>query len=110
MFIISFVTSLLFRHTPESLRLLLIDPKQVDLSAFKDIPHLLSPIITTADKAVASLIWAITEMEKRYRSLALFKARDHKSFNAIVKKLSSKEKNLHVEKNQTGPETQLLLL
>ena len=101
MFIISFITSLLFRHSPETLRILLIDPKQVDLSAFKDIPHLLSPIITSADKTAGALQWAILEMEKRYRSLSLFKARDHQSFNSYVQNLSTKEKKLHFEKNES---------
>ena len=99
-FIISFITSLLFRHTPETLRVLLIDPKQVDLSAFKDIPHLLSPIITATNKTVSALQWAIIEMEKRYRSLARFEARDHKSFNEKISRLNQKEKTQHEENNK----------
>ena len=100
MFIISFISSLLFRHSPESLRLLLIDPKQVDLSSFKEVPHLLSPIITSAQSAVGALNWTLQEMEKRYRSLSQFKARDCKTFNEIVRKLSSKEKNWNAETNK----------
>ena len=100
MFIISFISSLLFRHSPESLRLLLIDPKQVDLSSFKKVPHLLSPIITSSQSAVVALHWAIQEMEKRYHSLSYFKARDCKTFNEIVQKLSSKEKIWNEEKNK----------
>ena len=100
MFIISFVVSLLFRHTPETLRILLIDPKQVDLSSFKDVPHLLSPIITSANETLRALHWAIMEMEKRYRSLSLFKARDHKSFNSVVKNLNFKEQKLHETRNE----------
>lgn len=103
MFIISFITSLLFRHTPDSLRLLLIDPKQVDLSSFKEIPHLLSPIITSSEETVGALHWAVMEMEKRYRSLSVFKVRDHKSFNALVKKLNPKDQNFHLEKNTEIP-------
>ena len=99
-FIISFIISLLFRHTPASLRLLIVDPKQVDLSHFKNIPHLLAPIITSSNKTAGALQWAINEMEKRYRSLALFGARDHKSFNQMIKNLSLKDKKLHEEKNQ----------
>lgn len=102
-FIISFISSLLFRHSPETLRLLLIDPKQVDLSNFKNIPHLLSPIITSANETVGALQWAITEMEKRYRSMALFGARDNKSFNEKVKTLSYKEKKQHEKINETAP-------
>jgi len=105
MFIISFISSLLFRHSPESLKLLLIDPKQVDLSSFKEIPHLLAPIISSAPSAVQSLCWAIQEMEKRYRSLAEFKVRDHKSFNEKIKNLSQTEKELHRARNEeTEPE------
>ena len=103
MFIISFISSLLFRHSPESLRLLLIDPKQVDLSSFKEVPHLLSPIITSSQSAVNALLWAIQEMEKRYRSLSYFKARDCKSFNEITKILSKKEKLLNEERNKDLP-------
>ena len=103
MFIISFISSLLFRHSPESLRLLLIDPKQVDLSSFKEVPHLLSPIITSSQSAVKSLYWAIQEMEKRYRSLSHFKARDCKAFNETVQKLSNKEKAWNEEKNKELP-------
>ena len=100
MFIISFISSLLFRHSPENLRLLLIDPKQVDLSSFKEVPHLLSPIITSSHSAVGALHWAIQEMEKRYRSLSYFKARDCRSFNETVQRLSSKEKYWNEEKNK----------
>ena len=99
-FIISFITSLLFRHTPETLRILLIDPKQVDLSSFKAVPHLLSPIITSANKTAGALHWAIMEMEKRYRSLALFSARDHRSFNEKIKHLNCREKQIHKERNE----------
>lgn len=105
MFIISFVTSLLFRHTPDSLRILLIDPKQVDLSFFKEIPHLLSPIITSAEDTTWALNWAIAEMEKRYRSLSIFKARDYKSFNLVTQNISHKDKKWHAEKNtQASPQ------
>ena len=101
-FIISFISSLLFRHSPQSLRLLLIDPKQVDLSNFKDIPHLLAPIITSSQETVSALQWAILEMEKRYRSMALFGARDNKSFNEKVKNLNYKEKEQHEKVNENS--------
>ena len=102
-FVISFVTSLLFRHTPETLRLLLVDPKQVDLSCFKGIPHLLAPIINSSPKTVETLHWAVMEMEKRYRSLAIFSARDHKAFNEKMKKLSPKEQQHHKSENEGVP-------
>ncbi len=100
-FVISFITSLLFRHTPNTLRLLLVDPKQVDLSAFNEVPHLLSPIITSASQVIKSLNWAIAEMEKRYRSLSYFGVRDIGSFNKLVEKMSAKEKKEHQIKNES---------
>ena len=80
--------------------MILIDPKQVDLSSFKGIPHLLSPIVTSANETVGALHWTLAEMEKRYRSLALFGARDHKSFNEKVKNLNDTEKKQHEEINE----------
>ena len=99
-FVISFITGLLFRHTPEMLKMILIDPKQVDLSAFRDVPHLLSPPITSVSETISSLRWAIAEMEKRYRSLARFGVRDLNSFNKIAEKLSVRERKEHEEWNQ----------
>ena len=99
-FVISFITSLLFRHTPNTLRLILVDPKQVDLSAFNGIPHLISPIITSASQSIKCLNWAIVEMEKRYRSLSHFGVRDIGSFNKLVEKLSSAEKKEHQSWNE----------
>ena len=99
-FVISFITGLLFRHTPETLRMILIDPKQVDLSVFKDVPHLLSPPIISVSETISSLRWAIAEMEKRYRSLAQFGVRDLNSFNKIAEKLSAREQKEHEEWNK----------
>ncbi|MCY4512130.1 MAG: FtsK/SpoIIIE domain-containing protein, partial [Bdellovibrionales bacterium] len=99
-FVISFITSLLFRHTPETLRMILIDPKQVDLSSFKDVPHLLSPPIVSVGETISALRWAIAEMEKRYRSLAQFGVRDLNSFNKIAGKLSIREQKEHEEWNR----------
>ena len=103
MFVISFITSLLFRHTPETLRLVLVDPKQVDLSAFNDIPHLLNPPVVQSGEAVKILNRAIAEMEKRYRSLSRFGARNISSFNEMVKKLSPDELAAHEEFNLENP-------
>ena len=103
-FVISFITGLLFRHTPESLKMILIDPKQVDLSAFKGVPHLLSPPIVSPAETLSALRWAIEEMEKRYRSLSRFGVRDLSSFNKIAEKLSAREREEHEEWNQKTPE------
>ena len=96
-FVISFIAGLLFRHTPENLRLILVDPKQVDLSGFNDIPHLLAPVVTSSHKAAGALQWAVKEMEKRYRSLSVFGVRDQLSFNKKIKTMSLKDKKNHEE-------------
>ena len=98
-FILSFLISLLFRHSPESLRLLMVDPKQVDLSVFAGLPHLLSPPIRESKSAVKALQWCLDEMQKRYRSLSRFQARNLKSFNEKTKKLSAEEIKLHEEES-----------
>ena len=103
-FVISFITGLLFRHTPETLRLILIDPKQVDLSSFKGVPHLLSPPIVSPAETLSALRWAISEMEKRYRSLARFGVRDCNSFNKIAGKLTQREIREHEEWNKAHPD------
>ncbi len=96
-FITSLLAGLLMHHSPETLRLILIDPKQVDLSSFADIPHLLFPPITNTSKALDTLLWTIQEMNKRYRSLNQFNVKGIKSFNYAVSKLSSEEKSHHEE-------------
>ena len=64
------ILSLLYRHTPESCRMIMIDPKMLELSVYDGIPHLLSPVVTDPSKAVTALKWAVREMETRYRNMA----------------------------------------
>ena len=98
-FVVSIVTGLLFRHSPKSLRLILIDPKQVDLAAFSEIPHLLMPPIRDPKKAVTALKWAIREMEKRYRSMSRFGQRGLESYNEAMEKLSKTQLEEHEKIN-----------
>ena len=100
-FVVSMLTGLIFRHSPKSLRLILVDPKQVDLAAFSQLPHLIMPPIREAKKAVGALRWAIREMEKRYRSMSLFGARGLEAFNEIAQGLSKAEKAEHEKANET---------
>ncbi|MEK7356995.1 MAG: FtsK/SpoIIIE domain-containing protein, partial [Bdellovibrionota bacterium] len=86
---------LLFKHSPKSLRLILVDPKQVDLAIFGNIPHLLMPPIREPKKAVTALKWAVREMEKRYRSMSKFGARGLESYNEIVAKLPKEKVEEH---------------
>ena len=76
----SFITSLLARTTPEDVRLILIDPKRVELSHFGDVPHLLSPVIVHPKRAAEALQWVVREMEMRYELLATVAVRDIDSY------------------------------
>ena len=80
------VTSLLFRNSPEQLRFIMVDPKRVELTLYNDIPHLLTPVITEAKKAILSLKWAIKEMERRYDVLQAEKVRDLMSYHEKIYK------------------------
>jgi S-DNA-T family DNA segregation ATPase FtsK/SpoIIIE len=86
-YINNLILSLLFRNTPRDLKLILIDPKRVELVLYNGIPHLLSPVIIKPDKAINSLVWAITEMERRYDSFSETASRDIVSYNQkVIKK------------------------
>jgi len=75
------LTSLLYRNSPSDMRLILVDPKQVEMAPYESIPHLLTPIITEPEKTISALKWAVNEMERRYSLLAEQKLRDIKTFN-----------------------------
>lgn len=79
------LTSLLYRNSPSDMKLILVDPKQVEMAAFSDIPHLLTPIIVEPEKTISALKWAVNEMERRYRLLAEVKVKDIGSYNSKMK-------------------------
>jgi DNA segregation ATPase FtsK/SpoIIIE, S-DNA-T family len=85
------LTSLLYRNSPSEMKLILVDPKQVEMAPYEDIPHLLTPVITEPEKTVSALKWAVNEMERRYKLLAEEKLRDIKSYNQMVNKRSSRK-------------------
>lgn len=78
------ITSLLLTHTPETLRLLLIDPKMVELTAYNGIPHLIAPVVTDFEQVAGALAWATREMERRYKAFAGVGARSITSYNQKV--------------------------
>ncbi len=77
----SLILSLIFKNSPNELRLVMVDPKRVELSVYDGIPHLISPVITENKKAVGALKWTVGEMERRYQVLLDAGARDIESFN-----------------------------
>lgn len=80
------ITSILFRASPEEVKLILIDPKVVELSIYNDIPHLVCPVVTDPKKAASALDWAVAEMTKRYKLFAERGVRDIKGYNKTLKK------------------------
>lgn len=81
-----FIISMLYKFSPSELKMILIDPKMVELSIYNGIPHLLTPVITNSDKALNALKWAVAEMLRRYDLAKALNARNLKEYNAKVKK------------------------
>lgn len=79
------LNSLLYRNSPSDLKLILVDPKQVELSLYKDIPHLLTPVINDPEKCISALKWAVAEMERRLRAMAEVGKRDIGQYNELKK-------------------------
>ena len=77
--------SLLYRNAPSDMKLILVDPKQVEMAPYADIPHLLTPVIVEPEKTISALKWAVNEMERRYTLLAEEKVRDIQSYNEKVR-------------------------
>ncbi|MBI2450711.1 MAG: DNA translocase FtsK 4TM domain-containing protein [Candidatus Nealsonbacteria bacterium] len=82
----SIILSLLYQNSPETLRLILIDPKRVEFHLYNDLPHLLTPVIQDAQKSVSVLKWLVSEMERRFEVLAAAHARDILSYNEIMQR------------------------
>ena len=95
------ILSLLYRLTPDQCRMIMIDPKMLELSMYADIPHLLAPVVTEPAKAVRALKWAVEQMEDRYRMLASVNVRSLASFNDKVRAAKAKGQPLG-RKVQTG--------
>lgn len=91
------IMSLLYKSDPEEVKLIMIDPKVVELSVYNGIPHLLLPVVTDPRKASAALKWAVDEMTKRYNAFAAFEVRDLKGYNAQVED-ENRKGNLEAKK------------
>jgi S-DNA-T family DNA segregation ATPase FtsK/SpoIIIE len=86
------ICSLLMTHTPQSLRMILVDPKMLELSVYDDIPHLLVPVVTNPNKAAKALAWAVFEMERRYHLMSEARVRNIDSYNKAVQKQENVER------------------
>jgi DNA segregation ATPase FtsK/SpoIIIE, S-DNA-T family len=100
------ILSLLYRHSPETCRFLMIDPKMLELSAYNGIPHLLTPVVTDPHQAAAALEWVVREMEERYRRMSKLGVRNIEMFNTRVRTAAGRGEKL-ARRVQTGfhPET-----
>ncbi|MEH6757863.1 MAG: DNA translocase FtsK 4TM domain-containing protein [Parasphingorhabdus sp.] len=95
------IVSLLYRLTPDQCRMIMIDPKMLELSTYDDIPHLLSPVVTEPAKAIRALKWAVEQMEERYRMMSSISVRNLANYNEKVKAAKAKGEPLG-RKVQTG--------
>jgi len=100
------IMSLIYHHTPEQCRFIMIDPKMLELSVYDDIPHLLSPVVTEPGKAVVALKWTVREMENRYRLMSNLGVRNIDNYNKRIKDAADRGEELF-RTVQTGfdPET-----
>jgi S-DNA-T family DNA segregation ATPase FtsK/SpoIIIE len=95
------ILSLLYRLTPAQCRLILIDPKMLELSVYQDIPHLLTPVVTEPTKAIVALKWAVREMEDRYRAMSKLGVRNIDGYNARIRESLKRGEKLS-RRVQTG--------
>ncbi|MBT5765212.1 MAG: DNA translocase FtsK [Nitrospina sp.] len=93
------ICSILLNATPDEVKLIMIDPKMLELSVYDGIPHLISPVVTNPKKAAAALQWAVNEMESRYKMMAESGVRNIGGFNELAEKLQ-KEYDLELKKHQ----------
>lgn len=85
------ILSMLFKSTPEEVRMIMVDPKMLELSVYEGIPHLLAPVITDMEKAANGLRWAVAEMERRYKLMMTLGVRDLAGFNRKVTQAAEKD-------------------
>ena len=90
----SIIISLLYKASPEDVKLIMVDPKMVELGVYNSIPHLLIPVVTDPKKAAGSLQWAVTEMMRRYRAMSDAGVRDLESYNAIIDSQEGEDEHL----------------
>ncbi len=96
----SMLVSLLYKASPDEVKLMLIDPKVVELGVYNGIPHLLVPVVTDPRKAAGALNWAVNEMLERYKTFAEYNVRDMHSYNRLVDKQNAEADKQHTENQE----------
>lgn len=99
------IMSILYKATPEEVKLIMVDPKVVELSVYNGIPHLMIPVVTDPKKAAGALNWAVTEMTKRYQMFAEQQVRDMKGYNEKIEKMEPDENG-----NKPKPMPQIVII
>ncbi len=102
------ILSMLYRQTPAEVRMIMVDPKMTELSAYEDIPHLLLPVVTDPQKAARALQWAVDEMERRTQILADTGSKDLRSYNSKVEKLRAEGRTF--EDKDVAPPKKLVVV
>jgi S-DNA-T family DNA segregation ATPase FtsK/SpoIIIE len=92
------ICSLLYKSTPDEVKLIMIDPKRIELSSYDGIPHLITPVVTDIKKATNALFWAVREMERRYELLSEKKSRNLRQYNQRIEKEKNSDKDQAFEK------------
>jgi hypothetical protein len=81
-----FIMSMIYKFSPSELRMIMVDPKMVELSVYNGIPHLLTPVVTNANKALNALKWSVAEMLRRYELASKINAKNLREYNSKVDK------------------------
>ena len=92
------ICSLLYKSIPDEVKLIMIDPKRIELSSYDGIPHLITPVVTDIKKATNALFWAVREMERRYELLSEKKSRNLRQYNQKIEKEKNSDKDQTLEK------------
>ncbi|MBD1141841.1 cell division protein FtsK [Pelagibacterales bacterium SAG-MED32] len=100
------ITSILYKHSPDDCKFILIDPKMLELSVYEGVPHLITPVVTDPKKAITALKWVVREMESRYKKMSLLGVRNIENYNIrITDAISKSEKIIRSIQSGINPET-----
>ena len=100
------ITSILYKHSPEDCKFILIDPKMLELSVYEGVPHLITPVVTDPKKAIVALKWVVREMESRYKKMSLLGVRNIENYNQrMVEAIKKSEKIVRSIPSGINPET-----